>query len=38
MHFDRFVPRFAKHELRHSQMFSKLVITLSLIRIREESD
>ena len=33
MPLDRFVPRFAKHELKHSQMFLELVISLSLMRI-----
>ena len=33
MPLDRFVPRFAKYELRQSQFFLELVISLSLMRI-----
>ena len=32
---DRFVPRFVKYKLKHSQMFLELVISLSLMRILE---
>ena len=33
MPLDRFVPRFVKYELRQSQVFLELVISLSLMRI-----
>ena len=33
MPLDRFIPRFVKYELNHSQMFWELVIGLSLMRI-----
>ena len=33
MPLDRFVPIFVKYELKQSQMFLELVISLSLMRI-----
>ena len=33
MPLDRFVTRFVKYELKQSQMFLELVISLSLMRI-----
>ena len=33
MPLDRFVPRFVKYDLMHSQMFLELVISLSLMII-----
>ena len=38
MPLDRFVPRFAKYELKQSQISLELVISLSLIRIKALED